>query len=728
MAVLPNPMRSSSSTRLSSRATSHDISVGTVIAIVVGSIVVLILLSLCICLFRCGKAISRAKHRLSARWRKPRGVTGTPYFCENDQWPQTSNIYDGSIFSDASVKSQNGSTISLLSSTHHPNVGFPDLSYQPASVTTANSSHTLTPVPSIPKSQRSSSPSGCPVCPSSAQELTQATSSKVALQYEPPAADTGQFPADVKRILGLDDASYLRELPYYEGASSNLIAAPTYVGLESGRSTSRNGDRQGHATSKPELGVSIASASVATHTLSGNHNLFFTHHGYDSDAGTLYCKMGASANLHSTPAMDPIVLTRDYVHNDTTERPPIPREIHGEKLANWDGGSVPRMFANTWDVDYDFDPEHFTHPPRLRETSLDLNALDSYVNSSEQQKIHEPLLDSGIDWYNNITYAPGMDTGMLDMGAADILELTQSTSIKRDRHDTTPLLVDPAQSGKKCSTCLSVPSMPLSFADTSMTVTTEMKERNMTPLQVNWHDNTLMPPPPPPPTSRPRFDSAFVSKDSVSIASDSTFDNGSTSQYDTMSGYITPATTGSQTSLIPEYKHSFSHSNDLFGAAIFMPFDSLSGPTPEITDPSTPVSRSTPIDLSASASEQGRADGFSQARTSLSTSFTSVTPSLLNEADTLALPFRCTHAHCNKTYRTQGLLRSHINRTHKRRYPCPQCEMKRFGLMADLKRHQRSAHAVSAKKWPCLNVGCKAEFGRKDNLQRHLRKCNQQGP
>jgi uncharacterized Zn-finger protein len=74
--------------------------------------------------------------------------------------------------------------------------------------------------------------------------------------------------------------------------------------------------------------------------------------------------------------------------------------------------------------------------------------------------------------------------------------------------------------------------------------------------------------------------------------------------------------------------------------------------------------------------------------------------------------------------------RAHQHRKHDLRYSCDICKAK-FGLGADLKRHERNVHRAeihtgSSKLFQCPNVGCAApgeEYARKDNFTRHAERC-----
>ncbi|KAH9864169.1 hypothetical protein J1614_010103 [Plenodomus biglobosus] len=713
MAVLPGSMPPSA--RLASRATSDGrLSTGAVIAIVIGSIFMLLLLSLCICLFRCGKAIRRTKKRISNRWRKSRGVLGEPYVGKHDQWPLKSKIYDDSLFSDSGLEITNVSNVSLPVSTHYTHVRYPDLSHQPTSVVGTCSGHTLTPILSTPKSRRLSSPSVCSAYPPPTCVHAQATSSNVTLQYESSAVAPKQFPNDVKRILGLDDASFLKELPYYDSSASNLIAAPTHVGPRTGRSTLSPEVLQKQDVFKPHIGGSIFPASVATSSSSGSSNALSKNHGYDFELCPHDGKTDASINLHLSSVNDSIVLTRDYLYHDTNERPPTRMVVREEKFMNWDGENAPRMFADTWDVDCDLNPEHFAHIPVSKDIPSDPRAPNSWLSMTEQQEVTPPLFDIESD--NNI-YVPVLETETFEMDAME------AECIQIDRQDTMSLSTNPGQSADNCNSRLLVQAKSICHVDAIASSPNETGQEDVISLLGEWHTHTMMPPRS---TPRPRFDSVITSKeDSNSIASDSTFDNACTSQYDITPGYASPATTGSQTSLVPEYIHSLGHLNDLSGTAKPTLFESFSkSPVLEIIARSTPLSRSTTTDSLASASEPDEANEFSAARMSSSTSLMSNPQSIPNEADILSMQFRCNNPHCDKSYRTQGLLSSHIRRTHERRYPCPKCDIKNFGLKADLKRHMRSVHGTYTNKFQCPKLGCKGEFGRKDNFQRHLKKCS----
>jgi hypothetical protein len=73
---------------------------------------------------------------------------------------------------------------------------------------------------------------------------------------------------------------------------------------------------------------------------------------------------------------------------------------------------------------------------------------------------------------------------------------------------------------------------------------------------------------------------------------------------------------------------------------------------------------------------------------------------------------------------------NHINSVHRKRYPCriPGCldetmKTPRFGLTADLRRHQHSAHPdiFDQHRLPCPVSTCQTQLThRRDNARRHL--------
>jgi uncharacterized C2H2 Zn-finger protein len=95
-------------------------------------------------------------------------------------------------------------------------------------------------------------------------------------------------------------------------------------------------------------------------------------------------------------------------------------------------------------------------------------------------------------------------------------------------------------------------------------------------------------------------------------------------------------------------------------------------------------------------------------------------------------PFACPE--CDRSFRTSGQRREHLNRKHVRRFVCLICE-KDFNLGADLKRHMKTVHKLdepglsgvdSGSYLKCPNAGCKSPdkfWDRKDNLTRHVERC-----
>ena len=87
---------------------------------------------------------------------------------------------------------------------------------------------------------------------------------------------------------------------------------------------------------------------------------------------------------------------------------------------------------------------------------------------------------------------------------------------------------------------------------------------------------------------------------------------------------------------------------------------------------------------------------------------------------------------CASNFRTQGLLSAHHNRVHNPRFSCSLCHAK-FGLRLDLVRHKHTKHKSlfgTTVTFYCTNVGCatpEKKFHRKDNYQRHVRRCRQAG-
>lgn len=102
-------------------------------------------------------------------------------------------------------------------------------------------------------------------------------------------------------------------------------------------------------------------------------------------------------------------------------------------------------------------------------------------------------------------------------------------------------------------------------------------------------------------------------------------------------------------------------------------------------------------------------------------------PPDLNKAYTEA-EYRCST--CDATFRTRGLLNSHVNRKHDRRYACDRCD-RTFFLGADLKRHVKTVHKGDGGSSElvgrrCTNASCQTPqkiWPREDNLKRHLLRC-----
>lgn len=73
--------------------------------------------------------------------------------------------------------------------------------------------------------------------------------------------------------------------------------------------------------------------------------------------------------------------------------------------------------------------------------------------------------------------------------------------------------------------------------------------------------------------------------------------------------------------------------------------------------------------------------------------------------------------------------RKHVNRKHRKRYKCGECDAA-FNLNADLRRHSQNVHRDliddTKREYKCSNDGCLMPdkvFFRKDNFERHLRRC-----
>ncbi|CAG5178322.1 uncharacterized protein ALTATR162_LOCUS8642 [Alternaria atra] len=86
---------------------------------------------------------------------------------------------------------------------------------------------------------------------------------------------------------------------------------------------------------------------------------------------------------------------------------------------------------------------------------------------------------------------------------------------------------------------------------------------------------------------------------------------------------------------------------------------------------------------------------------------------------------------CQTSYHSQGQLNVHLNRKHRRRYRCKHCDSA-FALKADLKRHERGVHKdmYAVKAFYCANPTCaipEKKFTRRDNFERHVRRCRSRG-
>ncbi|EFQ86236.1 hypothetical protein CFE70_000098 [Pyrenophora teres f. teres 0-1] len=146
--------------------------------------------------------------------------------------------------------------------------------------------------------------------------------------------------------------------------------------------------------------------------------------------------------------------------------------------------------------------------------------------------------------------------------------------------------------------------------------------------------------------------------------------------------------------------------------------------------------RSHPMEISSSTSSStppshsNKSSPISATTTTTTTSPTSsITPSTSPISPSTPV-FQCPS--CRLTFRTPGLRRNHHNRRHNLRYTCIVCTAP-FGLRADLDRHQYTRHPEqyrAADRFWCTVEGCEnpgKEWSRKDNFERHVRRCEGKG-
>ncbi|KAF2844885.1 hypothetical protein T440DRAFT_299581 [Plenodomus tracheiphilus IPT5] len=403
MAVLPVSMRLP--TRLASRATIQGgLRTGTIVATVIGSILILLSLSLCICVFRCGKVIARAKKRVSNVWRRLRGVAGTHHASKHNYWHQQSTIYGGSCSADSESALTNHWNPPLF--THNGQVSYPEVSHQFTPVVRTHFNQSSAPIPSISEDGRSPSPSIQSVYLPHALIEAQATSSKIPTIYDPSMVSEKGFPVDVKRILGLDDASFLSELPYYNSSSTTVIAAPTYIGCSSGRSIPDSGKFESCGAFTPDYDF--------TSTTCEENN-------FDAGSHTEGKGTDTSTRLHTPPFSECIALTRDYLYSRRTEQSSKQPKCSNEELANWDGDNTPRALLDLWEPNNDITPEYFAHGLGSKAMSSGPSARAFALGITGQEDVMPLLPGPEIDWDDNMILLPDLRNEKLDVGALGII-------------------------------------------------------------------------------------------------------------------------------------------------------------------------------------------------------------------------------------------------------------------------------------------------------------------
>ncbi|KAF2729724.1 hypothetical protein EJ04DRAFT_63331 [Polyplosphaeria fusca] len=100
----------------------------------------------------------------------------------------------------------------------------------------------------------------------------------------------------------------------------------------------------------------------------------------------------------------------------------------------------------------------------------------------------------------------------------------------------------------------------------------------------------------------------------------------------------------------------------------------------------------------------------------------------INLASPEAYEVRCHCSICGKNFSRPYERTRHIDRKHRRRFPClvPSCHSRPFGLKSDLERHSRTVHQSTAPiSIPCPVERCSKSFSRKDNMLKHIKKIHE---
>jgi uncharacterized Zn-finger protein len=98
----------------------------------------------------------------------------------------------------------------------------------------------------------------------------------------------------------------------------------------------------------------------------------------------------------------------------------------------------------------------------------------------------------------------------------------------------------------------------------------------------------------------------------------------------------------------------------------------------------------------------------------------------ISAEEAAAKPLYHTCTQCGAVFKRMVDLNDHINRKHNRRFHCPICNSA-FHLRADLNRHltiHNNRHSEAIKVHHCPNSACYQSFSRKDNLLRHMKRCD----